>query len=86
MFETSDMTGPLSVLPPKSRLLVDGDDVEKSTSTIDVPCDSFSVGDKIVVLPGDRVPADGIVTAGRSTVDESSFTVDPPLVTKLPCF
>ncbi|KAL7582821.1 hypothetical protein Lser_V15G46032 [Lactuca serriola] len=81
---TSDMTGLLSVLPPKARLLVEGGDVEKSTSTVDVPCDSLSVGDKIVVLPGDRVPADGIVTAGRSTVDESSFTGEPLPVTKLP--
>lgn len=32
----------------------------------------------------DRVPADGIVRAGRSTVDESSFTGEPLPVTKLP--
>ncbi|MFS7919347.1 putative translocase [Helianthus anomalus] len=82
---TSDMASLLSVLPPKARLLVnDGDDDKESSSTVDVPCDSLSVGDKIVVLPGDRVPADGIVTAGRSTVDESSFTGEPLPVTKLP--
>ncbi|KVI01812.1 Cation-transporting P-type ATPase [Cynara cardunculus var. scolymus] len=84
---TSDMTGLLSVLPPKARLLVNGDadgDGKESSSTVDVPCDSLSVGDKIVVLPGDRVPADGIVRAGRSAVDESSFTGEPLPVTKLP--
>ncbi|KAL4580899.1 hypothetical protein LXL04_017105 [Taraxacum kok-saghyz] len=81
---TSDMTGLLSVLPPKARLLVENGDVEKSTSTVDVPCDSLSIGDKIIVLPGDRVPADGTVTAGRSSVDESSFTGEPLPVTKLP--
>ncbi|KAI3805098.1 hypothetical protein L1987_27148 [Smallanthus sonchifolius] len=84
---TSDMASLLSVVPPKARLLVNGDDDdddEESSSTVDVPCDSLSVGDKIVVLPGDRVPADGIVTAGRSTVDESSFTGEPLPVTKLP--
>lgn len=32
----------------------------------------------------DRVPADGIVKAGRSTIDESSFTGEPYPVTKLP--
>ena len=48
---TSDMTGLLSVLPPKARLLVNGD-AEELSSTVDVPCDSLSVGDKIVVLPG----------------------------------
>ncbi|GKD51005.1 copper-transporting ATPase PAA1, chloroplastic, partial [Tanacetum coccineum] len=81
---TSDMTGLLSVLPPKARLLVNLDDGLESNSTVDVPCDSLSVGDQIVVLPGDRVPADGIVRAGRSTVDESSFTGEPLPVTKLP--
>ncbi|PWA62117.1 P-type ATP-ase 1 [Artemisia annua] len=81
---TSDMTGLLSVLPPKARLLVNHDDGQESNSTVDVPCDSLSVGDQIVVLPGDRVPADGIVRAGRSAVDESSFTGEPLPVTKLP--
>nr|KAJ0190858.1 hypothetical protein LSAT_V11C800419060 [Lactuca sativa] len=82
------MTGLLSVLPLKARLLVDGDDVEKSTSTVDAPHDSIFVGDKIIVLPGiskkkDRIPADGIVTASRSTVDESSFTGEPLPITKV---
>nr|KAJ0218294.1 hypothetical protein LSAT_V11C300150190 [Lactuca sativa] len=81
---TSDMTRLLSVLPPKARFLVVGGDVEKSTLTVDFPCDSLSVGDKIVVLPEDHVPADGIVTAGISIVDESSFTWEPLPVTKLP--
>lgn len=49
---TSDMTGLLSVLPPKARLLVNHDDGQESNSTVDVPCDSLSVGDQIVVLPG----------------------------------
>ncbi|XVE66550.1 hypothetical protein DITRI_Ditri08aG0087700 [Diplodiscus trichospermus] len=74
---TSDMTGLLSILPSKARLLVDG-------SMVEVPCNSLSVGDQIVVLPGDRVPADGIVRAGRSTIDESSFTGEPMPVTKEP--
>ncbi|XP_062077123.1 copper-transporting ATPase PAA1, chloroplastic [Humulus lupulus] len=79
---TSDMTGLLSILPSKARLLLNNDDKE-SGSTVDVPCNSLSVGDLIVVLPGDRVPVDGIVRAGRSTIDESSFTGEPLPVTKL---
>ncbi|XP_027106278.1 copper-transporting ATPase PAA1, chloroplastic [Coffea arabica] len=75
---TSDMTGLLSLLPSKARLIVNGD------LSVEVPCNSLSVGDQIIVLPGDRVPADGIVRAGRSTVDESSFTGEPLPVTKLP--
>ncbi|CDO97451.1 unnamed protein product [Coffea canephora] len=75
---TSDMTGLLSLLPSKARLIVNGD------LSVEVPCNNLSVGDQIIVLPGDRVPADGIVRAGRSTVDESSFTGEPLPVTKLP--
>ncbi|XP_078444885.1 P-type ATP-ase 1 isoform X2 [Wolffia australiana] len=80
---TSDMTGLMSILPSTARLLI-GTDVEELTSTVEVPCGSLSVGDRIIVFPGDRVPADGVVKAGRSTVDESSFTGEPLPVTKLP--
>ncbi|XP_024019896.1 copper-transporting ATPase PAA1, chloroplastic isoform X1 [Morus notabilis] len=80
---TSDMTGLLSILPSKARLLLNNDEKE-SGSTVEVPCNSLLVGDLIVVLPGDRVPVDGIVRAGRSTIDESSFTGEPLPVTKLP--
>ncbi|KAL2490987.1 Copper-transporting ATPase PAA1 [Abeliophyllum distichum] len=80
---TSDMTGLLSLLPAKARLMVNGDAGELD-STVEVPSSSLSVGDQIIVLPGDRIPADGIVRAGRSTVDESSFTGEALPVTKLP--
>ncbi|XP_031129342.1 copper-transporting ATPase PAA1, chloroplastic [Ipomoea triloba] len=80
---TSDMTGLLNILPSKARLVVNSD-MGEQTSTVEVPCSNLSVGDQIIVLPGDRIPADGIVRAGRSTVDESSFTGEPLPVTKLP--
>ncbi|KAK9166602.1 hypothetical protein Scep_001793 [Stephania cephalantha] len=80
---TSDMTGLLSILPSKARLIVNGD-AEDFHKIVEVPSNSLSVGDQIAVLPGDRVPADGIVIAGRSTIDESSFTGEPLPVTKLP--
>ncbi|KAF3785599.1 Copper-transporting ATPase [Nymphaea thermarum] len=79
---TSDMTGLLSVLPRKARLVMDND-MEGSHALVDVPCDTLSIGDKIVVLPGDRIPVDGAVVAGRSSVDESSFTGEPLPVLKL---
>ncbi|KAM7252244.1 hypothetical protein ACFE04_024127 [Oxalis oulophora] len=80
---TSDMTGLLSVLPSKARLLVSSEPKEEG-SMVEVPSSSLSVGDSIIVLPGDRIPADGIVRSGRSTVDESNFTGEPFPVTKLP--
>uniref|UniRef100_A0A0E0QKH3 HMA domain-containing protein n=1 Tax=Oryza rufipogon TaxID=4529 RepID=A0A0E0QKH3_ORYRU len=78
---TSDMTGLLNILPSKARLMVDND--PEQSSFTEVPCDTLSVGDYIVVLPGDRVPADGVVKSGRSTVDESSLTGEPMPVTKI---
>ncbi|KMZ69976.1 Potassium-transporting ATPase B chain [Zostera marina] len=80
---SSDMAGLLNILPTKARLIVDHD-TEQSSSFVEVQCSNLSIGDQIVVFPGDRVPADGIVKAGRSTIDESSFTGEPYPVTKLP--
>lgn len=77
----SDMTGLLNILPSKARLMVDSD-AEQSSFT-EVPCGTLAVGDYILVLPGDRIPADGLVKAGRSTVDESSLTGEPMPVTKI---
>lgn len=48
---TSDMTGLLSILPSKARLVINGT-VEESSSTVEVPSHSLSVGDQIIVLPG----------------------------------
>ena len=39
-----------------------------------VPADSVAKGSKVSVRPGDKIPCDGIVISGRSTVDESSLT------------
>ncbi|VAI73721.1 hypothetical protein VPH35_122706 [Triticum aestivum] len=77
----SDMTGLLNILPSKARLMVDND-AEQSSFT-EVPCGTLAVGDYMLVLPGDRIPADGLVKAGRSTVDESSLTGEPMPVTKI---
>ncbi|CAK9322119.1 unnamed protein product [Citrullus colocynthis] len=78
----SDMTGLLSILPSKARLVVNGD--TELGSTVEIPCSSLSIGDEVIVLPGDFIPADGVVKSGRSIVDESSFTGEPLPVTKLP--
>jgi Cu2+-exporting ATPase len=48
----------------------------------EIPLDQVAVGDEIVVRPGDRVPADGMVVAGSSYVDESMITGEPIPVAK----
>ncbi|CAI7831909.1 unnamed protein product [Closterium sp. NIES-54] len=47
-----------------------------------VPIEAIQVGDRVLVRPGDRIPVDGTVAGGRSTVDESSITGEPLPVLK----
>ncbi|CAI5462254.1 unnamed protein product [Closterium sp. Yama58-4] len=47
-----------------------------------VPIEAIQVGDQVLVRPGDRIPVDGTVAGGRSTVDESSITGEPLPVLK----
>ena len=42
--------------------------------TEQIPADALSIGDQVLVRPGDRVPCDGVITEGRSALDESPVT------------
>jgi P-type Cu+ transporter len=44
---------------------------------ITVAADALVVGDEIVIRPGEKIAADGVVTAGRSAVDTSMLTGEP---------
>jgi Cu+-exporting ATPase len=48
--------------------------VKRDGVEIDLPLDQIRHGDIILVRPGDRIPADGIVLSGNTTVDESMLT------------
>lgn len=48
--------------------------VERDGITLDVPIEAVAVGDLILVRPGEKIPVDGIVVAGGSSVDESMLT------------
>ncbi|MEY7851135.1 heavy metal translocating P-type ATPase [Natrarchaeobius sp. A-rgal3] len=63
--------------PESAQILRDGTEV-----TTDV--DEVEVGDVFVVRPGDRLPLDGVVEAGESTVDQSSLTGESVPVSKEP--
>jgi Cu+-exporting ATPase len=47
-----------------------------------VPTDALASGDILRIVPGDRIPVDGIILAGRSSVDESMLTGEPLPVTR----
>lgn len=49
-----------------------------------VPVDSVSPGEHVLVLPGKRVPVDGVVLEGRSAVDQSALTGESRPVEKEP--
>ena len=64
-------------LSPKTARLIRADGTE-----IDVPVEHIAVGDVLRVRPGERVPVDGAVTDGSSSVDESLVTGEPIPVEK----
>jgi Cu+-exporting ATPase len=49
-----------------------------------LPTDALATGDLLRILPGERIPVDGIVLSGRSSVDESMLTGEPLPVTRTP--
>lgn len=67
----------LELRPETASLLVDGE--EKT-----VPLSEVEVGDVFVVRPGDRIPLDGDVVDGSSSVDESSLTGESVPISKEP--
>jgi P-type Cu+ transporter len=48
--------------------------VERDGQQLDIPLDDVRVGDSVHVRPGEKIPVDGVVTNGRSSVDESMLT------------
>jgi Cu2+-exporting ATPase len=65
---TSDSLRALfDIVPPKATVLRDGREVEVPTSEIEVE-------ETILLRPGDKAPVDGVVTKGRSAIDESLVT------------
>ncbi len=70
-----------------SRLLeLRGNDarVLRNGSWITVPIEEVAVGDQVEVLPGGRIPVDGMVVEGAGEVDESMLTGEPMPVARQP--
>ncbi len=68
----------LQLVPPTAeRLLPDG-------GSEDIPLAQLAVGDVVRVRPGGRIPIDGEVVEGSSSVDESMLTGEPMPVEKAP--
>lgn len=75
--QTSAAIKALLGLAPKTARRINADGSEE-----DVPLNHVHVGDLLRIRPGEKVPVDGVVTEGSSTVDESMLTGEPVPVTK----
>ncbi len=66
-------------LAPKNARRINADGTEE-----DVPLGHVHAGDRLRVRPGEKIPVDGRVVEGRSSVDESMLTGEPMPVDKAP--
>lgn len=66
--KTSEAIDKLLKLSPKTaRIIRDGAEVE-------IPIEEVKVGDTVVVRPGEKIPVDGTITEGNTSIDESMLT------------
>lgn len=77
--QTTDAIRALHALRPEVAHLVDWDGTER-----DIPADELRAGDVLAVRPGERIPADGVITEGRTHADESMLTGESLPVPKEP--
>lgn len=66
--KTSEAIKKLMGLQPKVAIVI------KNKKEIEIPIEEVEVGDLIVVKPGSKIPVDGIVIEGHTSVDESMLT------------
>ncbi|MFX6771176.1 hypothetical protein ABTH21_19445, partial [Acinetobacter baumannii] len=60
----------LALRPKTARVVQEGEEKE-------IPAEALIPGDLVRVLPGERIPADGVVVEGFSHVDEAMLTGEP---------
>ncbi len=58
--------------------------VRREGHEVEVPAHRVEIGDTVIVRPGERIPVDGTVISGRSTVDQSALTGESLPVDKGP--
>lgn len=72
---TSAVKELLKLAPNKALKMVDGEEVE-------VSIDKIELNDILKVKPGEKIPVDGVITEGDTTIDESMITGEPIPVNK----
>ncbi|MEH2422025.1 MAG: heavy metal translocating P-type ATPase [Nostoc sp.] len=64
----------LALQPLLARLIANPEKVGVGSSSVEIPAEQVRVGEWLQVLPGDKIPVDGEVVVGQTTVDESMLT------------
>ena len=75
--KTNDAVKKLLQLAPNTAVRVNKDGSEE-----EIHLDKINVGDLLKVKPGEKIPVDGIITEGQSSIDESMITGEPVPVDK----
>ncbi|NIN01048.1 MAG: heavy metal translocating P-type ATPase [candidate division Zixibacteria bacterium] len=74
--QTSEAIRKLMGLQPKTARVI------RDEKEIDIPVEEVLAGDVVVVRPGEKIPVDGIINEGKSSVDESMITGESMPVVK----
>ncbi|MDZ8188135.1 MAG: heavy metal translocating P-type ATPase [Nostoc sp. ChiSLP02] len=74
----------LALQPLLARLIANPEKAGVGSSSVEIPAEQVRVGEWLQVLPGDKIPVDGEVVAGQTTVDESMLTGEAVPVSKQP--
>ena len=78
MDRARNAVGVLGKLMPRTAFTKRGDRLEE------VPVEQLAVDEIVVVKPGERVPVDGVITAGESSIDQSAITGESVPVSRNP--
>jgi P-type Cu2+ transporter len=74
----------LALQPQVARLIANPEKGGVGASSVEIPAEQVRVGEWLQVLPGDKIPVDGEVVLGQTTVDESMLTGEAVPVIKQP--
>jgi P-type Cu2+ transporter len=74
----------LALQPPVARLIANPEKVAMGSAGVEIPAEQVRVGEWLQVLPGEKIPVDGEVVVGQTTVDESMLTGESVPIIKQP--
>ena len=79
------LTDLMALTPSSATIFIDPEvsSPSSSSATRKIPTELVQVGDHVLLVPGEKIPADGMVVSGSTSVDESMVTGEPVPVSKL---